>query len=219
MLNNRIRGFQHPSWGNSVNDQTAIADEKKALRSRCEAILRSLSAETLRREGMEAAAALGGSPRWKEARTVFAFLSMNREIVSDFVVAAALDEGKTVALPRVEDGELSFREARSLNGPWSTGSFGIREPLQDAAPVDLAKLEGPILVVAPGVAFDAAGGRLGHGKGYYDRFIRSLRAVRGDVTVTALCVGAQLVERVPMGDGDERMDSICAGSRFIEVGR
>lgn len=205
--------------GSSMDTQASIVDEKKALRSRIEAVLRSLSPDTLRREGMEAAATLGGSPRWREARTVFAFLSMNREIVSDFVVAAAFDAGKSVALPRVEDGELSFREASSLQGPWATGSFGIREPRPDSKTVDLAALGGPILVVAPGVAFDTAGGRLGHGKGYYDRFIRSLRALRGDVTVVALCAAAQLVERVPMADLDERMDAICAGSRFIEVGR
>jgi 5-formyltetrahydrofolate cyclo-ligase len=202
-----------------MDAQAAIVDEKKALRARCETALRSLSPEALRREGMEAAAALGRSSQWAEARTVFAFLSMNREIVSDFVVDAALSAGKTVALPRVEDGELSFREVSSLAGPWATGSFGIREPLQDTKTVDLAKLSGPILVVAPGVAFDADGGRLGHGKGYYDRFLRAIRALRRDVFVAALCIDVQLVERVPMDVGDERMDAICAGGRFIEVGR
>ncbi len=192
-------------------------EEKSALRARTEAILRGLDAEAFKREGALAAAALGREARWSEARTVLAFLSMRGEIVSDLVVDAAFLAGKRVALPRVEDGELSFREAASLDGPWAQGPFGIREPLADASRVDFDALPGPILVIAPGLAFDKNGGRLGHGKGYYDRFLRGLRSRRSDVFVTALCVPRQIMDLVPMDERDERMDAVCAGGSYFPI--
>ncbi len=190
-------------------------EEKRALRARTEATLRALDPEVLSREGALAAAALGREARWTEARTVLAFLSMRGEIVSDFVVDAAFRAGKRVAFPRVENDELSFREAASLEGPWERGPFGIREPRADAPLADLGALPGPILVIAPGVAFDRDGGRLGHGKGYYDRFLRGLRSRRADVFVAALCVPCQVMDRVPMDERDERMDAVCAGGSFF----
>jgi 5-formyltetrahydrofolate cyclo-ligase len=141
---------------------------------------------------------------------------MRGEIVSDFAVDAAFRAGKRVAFPRVEV-ELSFREAASPEGPWERGPFGIREPRADAPLADFDALPGPILVIAPGVAFDRAGGRLGHGKGYYDRFLRGLRSRRSDVFVTALCVPCQVVDRVPMYERDERVDAVCAGGSFFRT--
>ena len=143
---------------------------------------------------------------------------MNREIVSDFLVAAALQAGKAVALPRVEAGELSFRKIGSLNDPWATGSFGIREPRSDAPVVEFATLQGPLLVITPGLAFDSAGRRLGHGKGYYDRFLRTLRSQRRDVFVVGLCAGIQLQDYVPTDDGDECVDAVCTGVGYFAVG-
>lgn len=198
---------------------SAGIETKKSLRARLTATLLELDPEMLRGEGMLAAEALKREPCWMEARTVFAFLSMDGEILSDGVVEAALRAGKKVALPRVEGGELSFREAFSIDGPWSLGPFGIREPSADAPFIDLSALPGPLLVIAPGVAFDLNGGRLGHGKGYYDRFLRGLRGCRQDVFVVGLCASFQLVDGVPTDERDEWMDAVCAGGSCAEVRR
>jgi len=49
-----------------------------------------------------------------------------------------------------------------------SGSFGIREPREDAPQVTLSAID---VALVPGLAFDQAGYRIGHGKGYYDRLL------------------------------------------------
>jgi 5-formyltetrahydrofolate cyclo-ligase len=60
------------------------------------------------------------------------------------------------------------------------------------------------LIIAPGVAFDRRGGRLGRGGGYYDRLLR--RAEK--VPVIGLCFREQLVKKVPMKPHDVRMNKV-----------
>jgi 5-formyltetrahydrofolate cyclo-ligase len=62
------------------------------------------------------------------------------------------------------------------------------------------------LFIVPGVAFDRDGGRLGHGRGYYDGLLAQAR--RG-VPVIAAAFECQLVERVPMTPRDVRVDAIA----------
>lgn len=70
------------------------------------------------------------------------------------------------------------------------------------------------LLLVPGVAFDARCNRLGHGKGYYDTFIEQARArhtggtVGGPLAVVGLGLELQVVEEVPVGDNDQRLDAV-----------
>ncbi len=57
----------------------------------------------------------------------------------------------------------------------------------------------------PGLAFDRRGGRLGYGKGYYDRL---LHHVRSDATKAAVCFECQLLADIPLLDHDIRMDLV-----------
>lgn len=80
------------------------------------------------------------------------------------------------------------------------GPFGIAEPtgelFTDYASIDIA--------IIPGVAFDIAGHRLGHGKGYYDKLLPQLtKALKA-----GLCFPFQVVDKVPTEPFDIPMDII-----------
>ena len=108
-----------------------------------------------------------------------------------------------VVLPRVEGDDMEFYDydPRAMQ----IGSFGIVEP-QGVEPVEAEQID---LMVVPGVAFTAAGDRLGRGKGYYDRYL-SREGFR------AFCVGVcyehQVVESLPVEPHDKAMDEVVSSN-------
>jgi len=189
-----------------LNEDDRI-ESKADMRKRLKLLLGSLPAARFVRAGRGVLRQLESGPYWEEARTVCSFLSMAGEIDTEPLCLAAVAAGKTLCLPRVEGDDLSFRST-AMSGPWSVGAFGIREPPPDSVPADFTVLAGPVLVVVPGLAFDASGGRLGRGRGYYDRFIRALRAVRPDAHAVGIALAEQLVPAVPVERFDERIDML-----------
>jgi 5-formyltetrahydrofolate cyclo-ligase len=107
-------------------------------------------------------------------------------------------EGAEIALPRVEaTGEMTFRalEATGLE----KGPFGLMQPTERAPVLR------PSLVLAPLLAFDLRGRRLGYGKGHYDRAITALRA-SGRVFYLGLAYDQQQADVVPQEPHDMLLD-------------
>jgi 5-formyltetrahydrofolate cyclo-ligase len=100
-------------------------------------------------------------------------------------------------------------ELFAIDGPGdlAVASFQLLEPSADVradpgrrvAPADVD------LFIVPGVAFDRHGGRLGYGRGYYDRLLALARTGAG---VFGLAFEAQLVERVPAAAHDIPMNAV-----------
>jgi len=136
------------------------------------------------------------------------------------IVADLLARGVRVAVPRVCGRSPTDMKMLGLSGDLEAAKalprtkWGIPEPDEAAAASmeDLTESEDLSLLLVPGVAFDARCGRLGHGRGYYDAFISQQRRLQGGgrPQVIGLALNEQIVEAVPMGELDERLDAVVS---------
>ncbi len=142
----------------------------------------------------------GLSSRLTEAKTVALYSALPDEISVTHLLAGWLGK-KRVVLPVVEGSEMVFRE---YTGPecLRRGAFGIAEPrgTNIVAPDEID------VMLVPGVAFDASGGRLGRGGGFYDRYLSQPAAAR--IYKVGVCRAAALVPEVPVEPHDVRMDEV-----------
>jgi len=88
-------------------------------------------------------------------------------------------------------------------GDLRPGRYRVLEPVPEIPATALGEGD---LVVLPGVAFDASGGRLGRGLGYYDRTFPV--GASGAPILFGLAFACQLVDRVPRGVHDRGVDAV-----------
>lgn len=138
--------------------------------------------------------------------TVLAFASFGAEIPTDPLLEALLGTGHRVLLPYVEAGGVMRAAALTSLRDLVPGYRGIREPAvrEPVEAVDAA--------LVPGVAFDETGGRLGHGGGFFDRYLETIAPV---VPIVGLCFDVQIVNEVPREPHDRSVDVIVTERRVI----
>ena len=133
-------------------------------------------------------------PEVDRARTVLLFYGVGREPDTRGLITTLLQRGKTVVLPRC----LPRRqmEARCVTGldDLTPGSFQIPEPGEHCPAIDRAEID---LILVPNLCCDRLCYRLGHGGGYYDRYLAGYTGV-----TVALCPEARLQERLPRDEYD-----------------
>ena len=185
-----------------------VVPAKAALRRRMRALRAGLVGE--RAAASQRAADLAPVGRWPAAPIVAGYRAMETEIDPAPLLARLAAAGARIVLPVViARGEpLVFRQAGAA-ATMTPDAAGI------LAPPPSAPALAPGLILAPLLAFDRAGGRLGQGGGYYDRTVRALRA-RGPVLVVGLAFAGQVVDHVPMGPRDERLDAILTEIGYME---
>ncbi len=104
------------------------------------------------------------TPSFQKASVVYAYFAVQKEVSLGSVFEECFRQGKVLALPRVEGKEIFFYQVNSMED-LEEGSFHVMEPKERCQKAPKADL-----ILVPGVAFTHAGGRLGYGGGFYDRF-------------------------------------------------
>ncbi|MCX6792347.1 MAG: 5-formyltetrahydrofolate cyclo-ligase [Candidatus Gottesmanbacteria bacterium] len=124
---------------------------------------------------------------WKKAEIICLYMSTPDEVDTKPLLAAALNAGKTIVFPRVENGQLVLHRIISVTD-FTRGVYQILEPKKSTPIVDAASVD---LFIVPGIVFDREGNRLGHGKGYYDRLLKGI-----DAPKIGLAYAMQMVAQV-----------------------
>jgi 5-formyltetrahydrofolate cyclo-ligase len=72
-----------------------------------------------------------------------------------------------------------------------------------------------LTIFVPGVAFDMQGNRLGRGRGWYDRL---LQQAGERAAIVALAYEFQIVDAVPAGPGDQKVNYVITEKRVVDCG-
>ena len=140
--------------------------------------------------------------RITDRQTVMAYWPLPDEVDIRPLIKHLVAEGHTVLLPKVLDNEhMELRHYRSETD-LAEGAFHIMEPVGNPF-IDYDQID---LALIPGMAFDAAGHRLGRGRGYYDRFL----AAHPHLSKIGVCFPFQRVAEVPTEEYDVCMDEVCS---------
>ena len=141
------------------------------------------------------------------AGTVLVFSSFGSEVPTTNIIERLLQEGRRVLLPYLEEDGMETAELHEGATPVAT-SYGPKEPPQ-RIPVDPVDVD---VAIAPGLAFDRQGYRLGYGGGHFDRYLARLRS---GATRVGVAFGFQLIPNVPHGPNDVPMDVVITDEEVI----
>lgn len=139
---------------------------------------------------------------YQKADAMFFYYPLGNEVSLLTVVKDAMAQRKHVAFPKAAGEDMEFYEITSLH-ELKEGCFHVMEPPADGRkPVCWE----PSLCFVPGTAFDKSGGRMGYGRGYYDRYFTK----RGGGKLAACAYDCQIADKIPMDAWDRWMDYLIS---------
>ncbi|MFG0287875.1 MAG: 5-formyltetrahydrofolate cyclo-ligase [Rhodopirellula sp. JB044] len=154
-------------------------------------------------------------PQYAAAEHVLWYIDVRSETRTRHALPDALECGKKVVVPYCIGEDLELFHLESVD-ELATGRFGILEPKESLRSLEEKRV--PIdridLILVPGVAFDRQGGRIGHGKGFYDKLLAGARV---DTLRVALAYECQLFDEVPMMPHDVAMNLVITETAVYRV--
>lgn len=175
--------------------------QKQAARRAARQQLAQISPQEFSAIGAAMWQTLQAQPAWQSAQSVFCFAGALHEPDTMPILQGALSAGKQLLVPRIAGpGQMQLVPLQSL-GQLQPGAFGILEPPQALPAIPAGSRVQ--LAVLPCLAAARSGARLGHGGGYYDRFLANYSGRR-----LILCPEALLAQSLPTGPLDEPAQAV-----------
>jgi len=186
---------------------------KKALRETILAQRNALDTSRRREHSVKIVEDLLRLPEYRDAAMIAAYASFGSELDTSGFLENVLSAGKQLLLPRINKagGYLELRQVSDMQSDLVAGVWGIHEPGEQCAMRSAAEVD---FILVPGVAFTAKGERLGYGGGYYDQL---LTGVRPGVCRAAGAFSLQIVDALPMGERDQRVNRIVTESQILRA--
>lgn len=146
---------------------------------------------------------------FQTAGHIHCYVSMatKNEVKTREIIQFCIERDKIISVPKMEpDGELSHHSITSIQD-LTMNNWGVPEP-STCSKVDLSEIE---LIMVPMVAGDLNKNRIGYGKGYYDRFLKKVEAVKIGLLFECQLLG----NTIPVNAYDVPLDILVTEKRII----
>jgi 5-formyltetrahydrofolate cyclo-ligase len=185
--------------------------EKARLRARIQSEITKIPATERAALSRLACERLREHALWRKAGKILFYVPLPDELDLWPMLIKSLEGGKIVALPRFDSAHNRYVPCRveDVSRDLQIGRFGIREPGPACPEIPLAHLD---LILAPGVAYDLGGHRLGRGGGFYDRLLAEFHGATCGVGFEQ-----QLVSHIPVEPHDIVLKCILTPARWHDV--
>ncbi len=175
-----------------------MGNEKKEFRQKVNALKKLVSTDEMIRQSKQIFDEVEKLMDFQQAKVVLAYWSMDDEVFThDFIEKWWKD--KIILLPSVHGDNLIIRQYQGMQNMRPGDLFGISEPATDV----FDDFDSINLIIVPGMAFDKNKNRMGRGRGYYDRFLKSVKAFR-----IGICFDFQYFDKIPVDDFDLPMSEV-----------
>lgn len=185
------------------------AEEKRLLRTAILAAREQLSEKYKASSSAAIRTHLMSMTEYREADTVFCFVSLPQEIDTHPLLRSALAQGKRLCVPLCVGGAMELRQITALE-QLSPGVLGIPQPLLTAPTVAVDEVD---FSIVPCLTCDRSGRRLGLGGGYYDRFLSTYRSA-----AAVVCRERLLREELPVEPHDMPIPWVVTEKGLYEDG-
>jgi len=146
-----------------------------------------------------------------QAKIISTYLGRDDEVQTIDIISKSWSAGKVVMVPVVDTARASIYFSRLTDlTHLSKGQYNILEPRIER--ISVLPLTSADVIIVPGLGWDAQGHRLGHGRGFYDRALKSVAA--RSITV-GLAFEWQVLENIPTEVHDRPVDLIITENRVI----
>jgi 5-formyltetrahydrofolate cyclo-ligase len=179
---------------------------KRKLRIGVENRRRRLSRSYLKMAATEIVNQLVRLTEFQEAKMVFCFVSTLDEINTDPIFELIWNSGKSLAVPKCIKPGIMEAYQIDCREQLTKGAYGILEPNSSCCKVDSDIID---FAIVPCLSCDKSGFRLGHGGGYYDRYLE--KVVFPTVTI---CFEKLLLFKVPIEKWDIKMNIVITEKKI-----
>ncbi|CAG9795901.1 unnamed protein product [Diatraea saccharalis] len=183
---------------------------KALLREQIATRIAALSTDEKKRQSKIVYDKLINHPYYKSSKRISLFMSTDQEIDTAPIIDHIRARGAAAFVPQYAGGVMRMlRLETGDEQAMPLTRHGIQQHSKDQPRENALENGGLDLIIAPGVAFSKSGDRLGHGGGYYDKFITNLRSNYNPAPkVVAIGFNVQVIDNVPMDPQDQKVDDV-----------
>ncbi|MFH4975688.1 hypothetical protein AB6A40_002397 [Gnathostoma spinigerum] len=192
---------------------TVRSEAKMAKRKEIAEILKTLSPTEIHRQSDAIFNKIIVSDWYINAKRISVYASTKGEVETGTIIADCLSKDKMIFIPHFTKGsnEMEMLRIRTLDEFKSldTTLWGIPQHSKWSQEMRYEQQGALDLIIVPGMAFTAKGNRLGHGRGYYDRFLVEHKRIFGTYPMmVGLALKEQICDSIPTTTDDIDMNIV-----------